>query len=205
MRLGRSDGQVTVLADGTTVRLRPLGRGEHDLVADFFAGLSAQSRRRRFLQEMPRLPEPMLRYLVDVDSRRHVALVAQVDGQTAGIARFVALPDQPGAAEVAVTVTDRYQGRGIGGLLVDALRPLADQAGVGSFVYLVDPINRPMLRLLRRRGVALRLHRGLIEGRQSLTGLGQVMVSANRLAAGGRRELAVTPVTTQPSQDRAKL
>jgi GNAT superfamily N-acetyltransferase len=178
MRLGRSDGQVTVLTDGTTVRLRPLGRGERDLVADFFAGLSAQSRRRRFLQEMPRLPEPMLRYLVDVDGHRHVALVAQVDGQTAGIARFVALPDQPDAAEVAVTVADRYQGRGIGGLLVDALRPLADQAGVGSFVYLVDPINRPMLRLLRRRGVALRLRGGLVEGHQSLAGLGQLMVAA---------------------------
>jgi GNAT superfamily N-acetyltransferase len=174
MRPGHSAGQVTILADGTTVRLRPLSRGDRDLVAGFFAGLSAQSRRRRFLQAMPRLPERMLQYLVDVDGHRHVALVAQVDGQTAGIARFVALPDQPGAAEVAVTVTDRYQGRGIGGLLVDALRPLADQAGVGSFIYLVDPTNRPMLRLLRRRGVALHLRGGLVEGRQALTGLGQL-------------------------------
>jgi len=205
MRPGHSSGQVTILADGTTVRLRLLSRGDRDLVAGFFAGLSAQSRRRRFLQAMPRLPEPLLRYLVDVDGHRHVALVAQVDGQTAGIARFVALPDQPGAAEVAVTVTDRFQGRGIGGLLVDALRPLADQAGVGSFVYLVDPTNRPMLRLLRRRGVALRLRAGLVEGYQSLTGLGQFVASANRLAAGGQRDSAVTPATTHPSQGRARL
>jgi len=90
---------VTALArDGTEVRLRPLCRGERDLVARFFEGLSEESRRRRFLQPLPRLPEAMLRHLTDVDGRRHVALVAEVGGEVAGIARFVALPDEPGAA-----------------------------------------------------------------------------------------------------------
>jgi hypothetical protein len=41
--------------DGTAVQLRPLRRDERELVAGFFAGLSAESRRRRFLQPMPRL------------------------------------------------------------------------------------------------------------------------------------------------------
>jgi GNAT superfamily N-acetyltransferase len=162
-------GQHTALAtDGTAVRLRPLRREERDLVAGFFAGLSAESRRRRFLQAMPRLPQRLLRHLADVDGHRHVAVVAEAGDQTAGIARFLALPGEPGTAEVAVTVADRFQGRGIGGLLVDALRPAAEQAGIGAFVCLVDPTNRPMLRLLRRRGVALRLRDGLIEGRQQL-------------------------------------
>ena len=76
--------------DGTEVRLRPLGRGERDLVAGFFAGLSEDSRRRRFLQPTPRLSEAMLRHLVDVDGRRHAAIVAEVGGECAGIARFIA-------------------------------------------------------------------------------------------------------------------
>jgi ribosomal protein S18 acetylase RimI-like enzyme len=161
--------QFTALAaDGTDVRLRPLRRDERDLVATFFAGLSAESRRRRFLQALPRLPRRLLRHLVDVNGRRHVAMVAEAGDQTAGIARFVALPGEPGTAEVAVTVADRFQGRGIGGLLLDALRPAGEQAGIGAFVCLVDPTNRPMLRLLRRRGVALRLRDGLVEGRQQL-------------------------------------
>ena len=152
--------------DGTEVRLRPLGRGERDLVAGFFAGLSEDSRRRRFLQPTPRLSEAMLRHLVDVDGRRHAAIVAEVGGECAGIARFIALPDEPGAAEVAVTVTDRFQGRGIGRLLLDALGPSAAQAGVTTLVYLADPTNRPVLQLLRSLGVRLNFHDGLIQGRQ---------------------------------------
>jgi ribosomal protein S18 acetylase RimI-like enzyme len=152
--------------DGTEVRLRPLGRGERDLVAAFFAGLSEDSRRRRFLQPMPRLSEAMLRHLVDVDGRRHAAVVAEVGGECAGIARFIALPDEPGAAEVAVTVTDRFQGRGIGRLLLDALGPSAAQAGLTTLVYLADPTNQPVLHLLRSLGVRLSFRDGMIQGRQ---------------------------------------
>jgi GNAT superfamily N-acetyltransferase len=152
--------------DGTEVRLRPLGRGERDLVAGFFAGLSAESRRRRFLQPMPRLSEAMLRHLVDVDGRRHAAVVAEVGGECAGIARWVAIPDEPGAAEVAVTVTDRFQGRGIGRLLLDALGPSAARAGLTTLVYLADPTNRPVLHLLRSLGVQLSFCDGLVKGCQ---------------------------------------
>jgi ribosomal protein S18 acetylase RimI-like enzyme len=155
--------------DGTPVQLRPLRRDERELVARFFAGLSAESRRRRFLQPMPRLPEALLRRLVDVDGHRHVAVVATtVGGEVAGIARFVALPDEPGAAEVAVTVTDCYQGRGIGRLLVDALQPAAIRAGLSTLVYLVDPTNWPALRALRSLDGELAFRDGLVQGRQRL-------------------------------------
>jgi GNAT superfamily N-acetyltransferase len=154
--------------DGTAVHLRPLRRNERELVAGFFAGLSAESRRRRFLQPMPRLPEAMLARLVEVDGRRHVAVVATVDGECAGIARYLALADQLGTAEVAVTVTDRYQGRGIGRLLVDALKPAAVRAGLTTLVYLVEPTNRPALGLLRSLGVELSFRDGLVQGRQHL-------------------------------------
>jgi len=117
---------------------------------------------------MPRLPEATLRRLVDVDGHRHVAMVATMDGDCAGIARYMALADQPGVAEVAVTVTDRYQGRGIGRLLVDALRPAAVRAGLNALVYLVEPTNRPALRLLRSLDVELAFRAGLVQGRQHL-------------------------------------
>ena len=155
---------------GVRVRVRPLGTDERELVAGFFDGLSAESRRRRFLQTMPRMPEGLVRRLAAVDGRRHVALVAEVDGETAGIARFVVLPGQSDLAEVAVTVADRFQGRGIGGVLLDVLATAAVRAGVETLVYLVDPTNHPMLRLLRHRDLELRFRDGLVEGTQPLPG-----------------------------------
>jgi GNAT superfamily N-acetyltransferase len=110
----------------------------------------------------------MLRRLVDVDGHRHLAVVATVDGQCAGIARWIVLADVPGAAEVAVTVTNRYQGRGIGRLLVDALAPAAVWAGLTTLVYLIEPTNRPALRLLRSLDVELAFRDGLVQGRQHL-------------------------------------
>jgi GNAT superfamily N-acetyltransferase len=164
----RADRPVRLARDGTTVWLRPLRPGERDLVARFFAGLSAESRSRRFLQPTPRLSEATVRRLAAVDGSSHVAMVASVGEDCAGIARSIRLPDEPDAAEVAVTVTDRFQGRGIGRLLLDALRPAAARAGVVTLVYLVDPTNRPMLRLLRALGVELAFRDGLVEGRQPL-------------------------------------
>jgi GNAT superfamily N-acetyltransferase len=162
-------GHRAIARDGSVVYLRQLRRDERELVAWFFAGLSADSRQRRFLQPMPRLPEARLGRLADVDGRRHVAIVAIVDGECVGIASYVALADEPGAAEVAVAVVDRYQGRGIGRLLVEALRSAASRAGLATFVYLVDPTNRPVLRLLRSLEVQLAFRDGLVEGRQRLS------------------------------------
>jgi GNAT superfamily N-acetyltransferase len=138
--------------DGTVVQLRRLRRNERELVARFFARLSEESRRRRFPQPMPRLPEAMLRRLLEVDSRRHVAMMAEVDGQCVGIARYLVLADEPGTAEAAVTVTNRYQRRAIGRLLIQALRAAAVRAGLTSLVFLVEPTNRLALWLLQSRG-----------------------------------------------------
>jgi hypothetical protein len=74
-------GELATARDGTAVHLRLLRRDEQELVAGFFAGLSNESRRRRFPQPMPRLPEAMLRRLVEVD------------GECVGIASYVALAD----------------------------------------------------------------------------------------------------------------
>ena len=183
--------------DGTVVQLRPLRRDERDLVARFFAGLSAESRRRRFLQPMPRLPEATLRRLVEVDGRRHVAVVATVEGECIGIGRYVALASEPSVAEVAVTVTDRYQGRGIGRLLVEALRPVAVRAGLTTLICLVDPTNRPALRLLRSLGVEVLFRDGLVEGRQRLPRRPLLDAASGSGAAPGGRPWRAEPRTRE--------
>jgi hypothetical protein len=70
-------------------------------------------------------------------------------------------------------MTDRYQGRGISGVRVDALRPLALQVGLGCFVYLVDRPTSRCCACCAAAGVVLRLCNGLnglVEGHQTLCG-----------------------------------
>jgi RimJ/RimL family protein N-acetyltransferase len=118
-----------------------------------FRRLSPQARRSRFLTALPDLDDAMIRRLVDsVDGVRHIALVLIVfppDGheEPVGVARLVQDPADPATADIAVTVTDQWQGRGVGTALVSALmqrRP----AAVSRLHTAVEAGNHASLALL---------------------------------------------------------
>ncbi len=91
-----------------------------------------------------------------VDGVHHVALVLVVlppGGleQPAGVARLIQDPSDPATADIAVTVADQYQGRGVGAALVRALmerRP----PGLRRLRTVVDAGNRASLALLSWAG-----------------------------------------------------
>ena len=87
-------------------------------------------------------------YLTDVDGHRHEALAAS-DARTGagiGVARFVRLEDEPEVAEVAVTVVDEWQHRGLGTLLLEAARRTRRASeGITHFSALVSSDDRSML------------------------------------------------------------
>jgi GNAT superfamily N-acetyltransferase len=138
------------LRDGATVIVRPIRASDRDLLLDGFERLSPQSRYRRFLAPMEDLPEPMLRYLTEVDHHDHEAIGAidPVSGHGIGIARYVRLADRPDAAEAAVTVADDWQGRGLGTLLLGALADRARAEGILTFTGVVLAANQEMLEVL---------------------------------------------------------
>ena len=139
--------------DGITIR--QLRSGDTATVAGLFARLGEQSRVRRFCGAKPRLSDAELAQLARVDGDRHV-LVGFVDGDPlpAGIARLV----RDGAtAEIAVTVADCYQGRGLGTTLVRALAADARAAGITRFVATVCGDNPSILAILRKLSGSLEL------------------------------------------------
>src|SRR3954469_16417281 len=91
------------------LEVRPLERSDRDALDEFFAGLSDESRRLRFMSPKPRLTARELDRLVDADHLRHEALVAvrPESGAFVGVARYV-------AGDLAVTVADCWQRLGIG-------------------------------------------------------------------------------------------
>jgi GNAT superfamily N-acetyltransferase len=116
-------------------------------------GLSEESIRRRFLGPKPSLSAAELRYLTEVDGVDHYAIVAVEaadENRIRAVGRFVRLDDDPGAAEVAITVCDDLQGKGLGGLLARRLSDAARERGIERLTATIASVNRPALALMRR-------------------------------------------------------
>jgi RimJ/RimL family protein N-acetyltransferase len=144
-------GRPVVLRDGSAVLIRPVRRADAPLLADGFARLSARSRRLRFLSPKRELSPAELGYFTDVDHHNHEALGAldHADGRGVGIARYIRDAADPQAAEIAVTVIDDWQGRGLGTELIAQLSERARSEGIRRFTALVAADNPVMARLLR--------------------------------------------------------
>lgn len=125
------------LDDGTRVHLRDIRPDDAAELKRGFEQLSPTSRYQRFLGGISSLTASMLRYLTNVDGQDHVAIVATVadgDGERGvGVGRFVRLAGEPTVAEVAITVTDELQGRGLGRTLGTMLALLARERGIEHF------------------------------------------------------------------------
>ena len=137
--------------DGVTIR--PLRDGDTETVAAVFARLDDRSREKRFCGAKPRLSERELDQLARVDETRH-ALVAYIDKdpEPAAIARLVR---DGTSAEIAFSVADAYQGRGLGSILARELAADARAAGISELVGTVCGDNPAVVSLLRRIGKSL--------------------------------------------------
>ncbi|GAB3021006.1 hypothetical protein GCM10011376_22450 [Nocardioides flavus (ex Wang et al. 2016)] len=148
--------QVT-LRDGTDAFVVPLERTDRATLAAEFETLSPESRRRRFLAPVRHLSDTMLDHLVDdVDGVNHVALVLCAETRPdvydpVALARIVRYADVTDAADLAVTVKDDWQGRGVATVLLEALLR-ARPAGVRRIVTEVLKENPASLAMLRRLG-----------------------------------------------------
>jgi RimJ/RimL family protein N-acetyltransferase len=142
------------LPDGARVLIRPIRPDDKGLLADGLRRLSPESAQRRFLTPKRSFSRAELRYLTEVDSRDHVALVVENPTdpvrRVIAVARFVRLQDDPEAADVAFTVADDWQGRGLGSLLGEKLAAEARLLGIRRFTATMASDNVPAHRLMAK-------------------------------------------------------
>lgn len=146
---------VETLADQRKVLIRPMNPGDADAERDFITALSPQSRRYRF-QEQIREPSPeMVARLVDVDHVNDEAFVALSEDSEfktiVGVSRYAVSTD-PLVCEIAVTVRDDWQGRGLGTVLMHRLIDAARERGIKRMVSLDFAENREMAHLAHHLG-----------------------------------------------------
>jgi RimJ/RimL family protein N-acetyltransferase len=166
------EGRPVVLRDGSAVLIRQARSTDAALLAEGFARLSAASRQMRFLGVKKELSAAELRYFTDVDHHDHEALGAldRADGHGVGIARYIRDADDPQAAEIAVTIVDDWQGRGLGTELLARLSDRARQEGIRRFTALADAGNVAVAALLWNAGARLvRRGPGTVEYEITLT------------------------------------
>src|SRR5438105_3255481 len=104
--------------DGIGLHIRPIRITDVERLARMFLRLSPQSVYFRFFSPIPRLSQSALIRLADVDHCRRDALVALDDDEIVAVARYDELPGADPSvardAEIAVTVEDVWQHRGVG-------------------------------------------------------------------------------------------
>ena len=143
-----ASAEAIELRDGSRMVVRPIRPDDKDAIAAGFDRLSAQSRYRRFFAPLTELGEVELAYLTEVDHRDHEALIAfDVDTrEPVGVARFIRNAE-PHEAEVAVTVIDHWQGRGVASMLLDCLVQRAREEGITHFLAIVLSDNREAIEM----------------------------------------------------------
>jgi RimJ/RimL family protein N-acetyltransferase len=142
------------LPDGAQILIRPIRADDKRFLEDGLRQLSPESVHRRFLSPKRSFSRAELRYLTEVDGRDHVALVAEYPGEPVrrliAVGRFVRWQGNPEAAEVAVTVSDDWQRRGVGSLFADRLASEARRLGIRRFTATMASDNVPAHKLMER-------------------------------------------------------
>jgi RimJ/RimL family protein N-acetyltransferase len=148
-----------VLPDGTRFEARQLEPRDRWAVEAVFAGLGDASRHARFGGAKTRLTERELDYLTAVDHRDHEALLAldERSGRPVAVARFVRDSGDPQTAELALAVTDEWQGRRLGTILTQLLACRARSERIERFRATVLRSNTRSLALLKRLGDDVRV------------------------------------------------
>jgi GNAT superfamily N-acetyltransferase len=124
--------QTVHLPGGERVTIRAVHRQDADALQAYFRGLSGESRYRRFLGALTELTPRQLARLVAMDGPDELALLAFADtGGTSCLVGEAVLATMPGStrSEMALSVADAWQRRGVGAALVRDLECRARMRG----------------------------------------------------------------------------
>ena len=140
------------------VTIRTIRPADRDIGIDFVRRLSPTAKYLRYHHAIEELAHDTLERFLNPDFPDEMALIAVVPDETlpggirqVGVARYARGHD-PEDAEIAVAVSDDWQGRGVGRQLLLDLRDFALGVGIRHLVAKVLPQNAQMMNLARKLG-----------------------------------------------------
>jgi RimJ/RimL family protein N-acetyltransferase len=153
LRMARLRGR----ASPTVITIRAVRPDDRERIVKAFRALDPESVRQRFFVPKKALSGEELRRLTESDGVRDVVLVATVAGVDqeiiVGLGRYAR---NGTSAEIAFTVEEDYQRRGISTELLRQLTDIARRSGVLRFEADVLPDNAAMLKVFQRSGLPMK-------------------------------------------------
>ncbi|MHA1649278.1 MAG: GNAT family N-acetyltransferase [Candidatus Helarchaeota archaeon] len=147
------------LRDGTQVLLRPIKPEDADLWVELYNSLSALSKYYRFFTAHKEPTQKMINQYTKIDYVNNFAIVAIITengrDKMIGVARYV-LDPPPDSAELAVVVSDEWQGKGLGTQLLLFILEIMIKRKIKKVHGDVFLENRKMLRLMSESGFKLK-------------------------------------------------
>jgi len=162
------------LESAERIRIRPVRMADQTPLKELLYRLSQDSTYQRFMGHKRSHPRKEIMQLADIDGEQNMALVAEAEhddtGELIGIARYDLDPETD-FGDVALVVSDRFQGKGVGTALFKQLVTLAKAQGVKGFTADVLVNNGRMLGIFNKSGerVETRLDEGVYQVKVSFS------------------------------------
>jgi acetyltransferase len=138
-----------VLHDGTTILLRPIRGEDEPAMRRFIESLSDETIISRFGQMHINMSHEQLVRFCQIDYDRDIAFIAvakEDEGEIIGDVRINKLPDLE-SAELSFIVSDRWQGKSVGKVLMDYCIEVADKINLKSLWMEISKKNFRMKNL----------------------------------------------------------
>jgi GNAT superfamily N-acetyltransferase len=150
-----------ILDDGTRVKLRAVRDDDAPKIRRAFHTLGPETIHARFFDQRAIVTEAELLHIIGVDFRRDAALLVTIgageDEIIIGGVSYFALDggDPPLSAELAFTIVDGYQGRGMGNLLMQRIVEIARANGLTYLEADTLADNLAMLHVFQHSGLPM--------------------------------------------------
>jgi acetate---CoA ligase (ADP-forming) len=190
------DAGRIILRDGSTAVIRPASSADQPTLMDFFVRLCPDARRQRFFSAANPSAQLVASMCDDRKPKEQTTLLVtrQHDGQEHILAAGTFCRCADDAAEVALTVDDAFQGKGLGTSLLERLALLAVRHGYRRFTAVTQSDNLAMQRVFQDSGFVVREKAGDGEVEVDLT----MMADANAVDRFNVRDRVATVASLRP-------